>query len=216
MKPTNIVVSIDRDPEIIRDFLRDYPSETFPPRLEPELSSEPIMTVKSQPLPNFGLDRSLSNLTVKLTDFGSGKCSNCLLSIASSFQLSARYIDKNDDTALVYPVKLRAPEVTLSHPWSTPVDIWALGCLVSRNLYPNSVSLIDPLLPSQTFEFITGSTFIRLESSLGNGTGKDAAEADIKILSQLVAYLGQFPESFLKKSKRSKEFFDDKGQCERG
>jgi serine/threonine-protein kinase SRPK3 len=28
------------------------------------------------------------------------------------------------------PVLLRAPEVILGYPWSTPVDIWSVGCLV--------------------------------------------------------------------------------------
>ena len=31
----------------------------------------------------------------------------------------------------VQPVLLRAPEVTLGHPWSAPIDIWSVGCLVS-------------------------------------------------------------------------------------
>jgi len=29
------------------------------------------------------------------------------------------------------PVLLRAPEVILGHAWSTPADIWSVGCLVS-------------------------------------------------------------------------------------
>lgn len=35
---------------------------------EPDLSPDPIITVKSQPLPSFGLDQDLSNLDVKLID----------------------------------------------------------------------------------------------------------------------------------------------------
>jgi hypothetical protein len=30
------------------------------------------------------------------------------------------------------PVQARAPEMMLGHPWSTLIDIWSLGCIVSR------------------------------------------------------------------------------------
>jgi serine/threonine-protein kinase SRPK3 len=30
----------------------------------------------------------------------------------------------------VQPLELRAPEVILGYPWSTPIDIWSVGCLV--------------------------------------------------------------------------------------
>lgn len=33
-------------------------------------------------------------------------------------------------TQLIQPAVYRAPEVFLHLPWSTPVDIWNLGCLV--------------------------------------------------------------------------------------
>ena len=47
---------------------------------EPDLSPDPIITVKSQPLPSFGLDQHLSNLDVKLIDYGSGKDSTTFVS----------------------------------------------------------------------------------------------------------------------------------------
>lgn len=40
-------------------------------------------------------------------------------------------IDKHLWGEAVQPVMLRAPEVILGHPWSTPIDIWTVGCLVS-------------------------------------------------------------------------------------
>jgi hypothetical protein len=37
-----------------------------------------------------------------------------------------KHLDEHCQAAIV-----RAPEVTLGYPWSTPVDIWSVGCLVS-------------------------------------------------------------------------------------
>ncbi|KAG1802607.1 hypothetical protein EV424DRAFT_1304710, partial [Suillus variegatus] len=34
----------------------------------------------------------------------------------------------------VQPTLLRAPEVILGHAWSTPIDIWSVGCLVFEYL----------------------------------------------------------------------------------
>ena len=33
------------------------------------------------------------------------------------------------------PVQARAPEMMLRHPWSTLIDIWSLGCIVSRRSF---------------------------------------------------------------------------------
>jgi serine/threonine-protein kinase SRPK3 len=39
-------------------------------------------------------------------------------------------IDKDQDDQCQAAI-VRAPEVTLGYTWSTPVDIWSVGCLVS-------------------------------------------------------------------------------------
>ena len=59
--------------EQICDYLQANPSATYEPRVEEAISPEPIITVKSQPLPYFGLNPDLSNLHIKLGDFGVGK-----------------------------------------------------------------------------------------------------------------------------------------------
>lgn len=41
----------------------------------------------------------------------------------------------------IQPYALRAPEVILGYPWSTPVDIWTLGCLVSGLILASFVLL---------------------------------------------------------------------------
>jgi serine/threonine-protein kinase SRPK3 len=59
--------------ETLKAFLQEYPSESYEPRIEPKVSPDPIITVKSQPLPNFGLCEDFSNIRIKLIDFGVGK-----------------------------------------------------------------------------------------------------------------------------------------------
>ena len=44
-------------------------------------------------------------------------------------------------TGLIQPGPYRAPEVLLEIPWSNPVDIWNMGCLVSSFALPLSYSI---------------------------------------------------------------------------
>lgn len=73
MKSDNILVSVEHDDEAITRLLRESPSATYEPRIEPDLSPDPIITVKSQPLPPLGLRPDASNLQTCLIDYGSGK-----------------------------------------------------------------------------------------------------------------------------------------------
>lgn len=73
LKPDNILVSLAATGEDIERELMANPSETYEPRFDPSLPSEPIITVKSQKLPNFGLKADLSNLKIKVIDFECGK-----------------------------------------------------------------------------------------------------------------------------------------------
>ena len=69
-------------------YLREHPPSIYEPLHIPELSSKPIVTVASQPLPNFGLSRDLGNLSVKLVDFGTGEYIRSVHSSLRSFSLS--------------------------------------------------------------------------------------------------------------------------------
>ena len=73
MKPDNTLICIDHDDAAITRLLQDSPSAIYEPRIEPELSPDPIITVKSQPLPAFDLRADASNLNVCLIDYGHGK-----------------------------------------------------------------------------------------------------------------------------------------------
>ncbi|KAG5635952.1 hypothetical protein H0H81_009577 [Sphagnurus paluster] len=92
----------------------DYP--IYSPQMEPGLSSNPIVTCRSQPLPNFGLDPTLNNINVKVVDFG-----------------EALPLDEIPIGDVCQAECLRAPEVILGYHWSSSIDIWSLGCIAERN-----------------------------------------------------------------------------------
>ncbi|KAG8832842.1 hypothetical protein FRC17_000546 [Serendipita sp. 399] len=99
LKPTNILVSFGNRDEEISKYLQEFPSETYKPIVNLEVSPDPIVTVKSQPLPNFGLDPSLSNLSIKLGDFG-------ILEYISGFPLFVLYTLESDSTPTLNDVHL--------------------------------------------------------------------------------------------------------------
>jgi len=72
LKADNILVSLKGTATDIEHELEVNPSQTYNPRFELDLSPDPIITVKSQGLPNFGLTPTLSNLDLKIIDFGCG------------------------------------------------------------------------------------------------------------------------------------------------
>jgi serine/threonine-protein kinase SRPK3 len=132
IKPQNTLVSIGKQCPAIQKHLLNNPSATYEPRLEPDLSPDPIITVKSQPLPNFNLDTTLANLDVKIIDYGSGENCNNAHSVPLLIYPKAIPVQGQLFEGEIQPVLLRAPEVILGHLWSTPVDIWCVGCMVGH------------------------------------------------------------------------------------
>ncbi|OCH86859.1 kinase-like protein [Obba rivulosa] len=133
LKPDNVLVSLVNPDESIGQYLAENPSRTYEPRIAPELSSSPIITVQSQPL--FLNDtRESDNISVCLIDFDAS------ITLEQCLQMRQFYEPQ--------PAHLRAPEVTLDHPWSTPIDIWALGCTVSFYL----TGKILPPVPTDIIE----------------------------------------------------------------
>ncbi|KAG8811260.1 hypothetical protein FRC17_002547, partial [Serendipita sp. 399] len=170
LKPANILVSFGNKDEEISRYLQEFPSETYRPIIEPEISPDPIITVKSQSLPNFGLNPALSNLSIQLSDFG-----------------VALPIGNNLPGDQVQPTALRAPEVILGHPWSTPIDIWALGCLI--------------------LEYIAGCPLFVLYNL---APGSKVTLNDFH-LARFEEFLGPFPVDFLKRCTRRDEYFEKDG-----
>lgn len=67
------MVALSLADEAIESLLTDDPWSTYPPRFSSFLSKEPIVTIKSQPLLNFGVKEDGSDIHVKIADFGHGK-----------------------------------------------------------------------------------------------------------------------------------------------
>lgn len=166
VKPDNVLVCLDYEDEAINRLLEETPSATYEPRFEPTLSPDPIITVKSQPLPYIDLRKDASNLKVCLIDYGQATPA------------------KEHRVELVQSVLLRAPEVTLGHGWSTPIDVWSMGCLV--------------------FEYLTGAAMFQLSES-------SPISVENLCLQRILEHIGSFPPSFLERCQRRSDFFDEQG-----
>ncbi|KAF8072141.1 kinase-like domain-containing protein [Lyophyllum atratum] len=173
LKPQNVMVCMNASDATIAKYLDENPATLYEPRYEPDLSPDPIITVRSQPLPDFGLDPSLDNIIVKLADYG------------ENLPRIAIPLDKIVPGELCQPVMLRAPEVILGHTWSTPIDIWSVGCIV--------------------FEYLTGAPMFRLYES-------PSVSVTDSHLQRITEHVGPFPPSFLARCSRRGEYFDEHGE----
>lgn len=164
LKSDNIMVALDFADEEIESLLIDDPWLMYPPRSSSFLPKEPIVTIKSQPLPNFGVKEDGSNLHVKVGDLG-----------------HATWKEKHFHEE-IQPIGLRAPEVVLGYPWSTPVDIWTVGCLVVEMLTGRDMWNPKP-----------GSTW----------------SADDDHLAKMLRVTKEtFPDEMISNSKRGLQYFD--------
>ncbi|KAH7905119.1 kinase-like domain-containing protein [Hygrophoropsis aurantiaca] len=170
VKPDNVLVSVAQAEldDAIGRLLEESPSASYEPRIDLELSPDPILTVKSQPLPNLGLGLDTSNLSVCLIDYG--------------HSTPVGHIPEEG----VQPVLLRAPEVILGHPWSTPIDIWSVGCLV--------------------FEYLVGTALFQLYEYPSKSIGLEDSH-----LRRVIEAIGAFPPGFLEACPRRSEFFEQDG-----
>jgi serine/threonine-protein kinase SRPK3 len=72
IKPDNVLISVPNVDAVIEQTLRNDPSATYPPRIEPLISPEPILTVKSQPLTFTHEVLDHQNIEICIADFGEG------------------------------------------------------------------------------------------------------------------------------------------------
>ena len=101
------------------------------------MSRDPIITVKSQSLPNFRLHQDLSDVDIKLIDYGSRKDYTTFFSWLFKFTrfTTATYVAKRPGESEIQPILLRAHEVVFGQPWSTLVGIWCVGLSVRNSLF---------------------------------------------------------------------------------
>ncbi|KAK0460285.1 uncharacterized protein EV420DRAFT_1763173 [Desarmillaria tabescens] len=103
IKTNNVMAVLPRShnrESLVKDIqtcIKTHPTETYESLSLPQLVPEPIICVKSQPLPDMGL---LPDLTKPV-----GK------------RLTAPW----------QPAVFRPPESIVGFPWSTPSDVWAVG-----------------------------------------------------------------------------------------
>ncbi|CDO69817.1 hypothetical protein BN946_scf184803.g15 [Trametes cinnabarina] len=172
VKASNIFVQLRASDEDITHYLQRHPAEEKRP--QETHGEQSFMHTRSQPLPNFGLDPSLKNLHVCLGDYGG------TVPIPVTSEMPGEMATT--------PFFVRAPELYLGHHWSTPVDIWAVGCMISELLVPAS-----PLFP-QDLTRIPDDQQRRAH------------------FARITERLGQFPLDFLHRCPNRDQYFDAAGE----
>ncbi|KAH9941621.1 kinase-like domain-containing protein [Epithele typhae] len=168
VKASNLFIKLNIGHDDLKRYLHDHPSENHAPEYAKQWVG-PSVTVKTQPLPNVGLDPSVENIDVSLGDFGG----------------SVFLDDLTPETENVTPSPLRAPEVILAHPWSTPSDIWSLGCMA--------------------FETLTGSSLFQCSRT------PRLSQVEVH-LARIAEHLGPFPRDFLDRCAARDKYFTPDGE----
>ncbi|KAK3074287.1 hypothetical protein LTR53_003398 [Teratosphaeriaceae sp. CCFEE 6253] len=95
----------------------------------------------------------------------------------------ARFDDPGN-VDLVMPDVYRAPQVILQMPWSYPIDLWGFA-----------MTLWDLFEPKRLF----------------SPQGEDGRYSEAHHLAQMISIIGPPPQDFLRRSERSKRFWDEEG-----
>ena len=127
MKHDNILFRPRDLQSVVAHELVSSPSVTYDCGTEVTL---PVVPVVSQGLP-LSTDPSIHErlLDAVLADVGHGRFRRVSVLIETLTAGLAHWKDRHFQE-IIQPNALRAPEVILGYPWSTPADIWNLGCLV--------------------------------------------------------------------------------------
>ncbi|KAG8963277.1 hypothetical protein FRC05_004793 [Tulasnella sp. 425] len=173
LKPENAMLAPPTSHDAITRHLEKFPSELYPSYHEESISDDSIITVKSQPLPALDVSANGSNISIKVGDFG-----------------HSSWVHKQLREE-IQPEALRAPEVIIGYPWSTPADIWSLGYLA--------------------FEYLKG---IPLFDSLDEFKG--VSPVDLHLLRILqVSNDSEYPKEMVARSSRQELFFTAEGRLRR-
>jgi serine/threonine-protein kinase SRPK3 len=106
-----------------------------------------------------------------------------------------KHLNEHCQAAIVH-----VPEVTLGYPWSTPVNIWSVGCLVSSIQWSRILLLIVRL--HQVFKLVTNF-------HLFSQPGPYSVDVDLQNMAE---YLEPFPPQLLEACSCRAEYFNENGQ----
>jgi len=168
IQPSNIMIQIPDEKYVI-----EYLSESQTTVQTMSESDEDYSVTPTQSLREFYFPEGFNvmKLDIALSDWG-----------------VASFTDKHL-TELIQPLLLRAPEVILEAPWSTPVDIWNLGALVPELLFHQNMF-----------------------------SGQDSTGAFLSTvhLEEMATLLGAFPVDLLKQAglKSTRDIFTAEGQIQ--
>jgi len=144
---SNLMLVLGSRDDEIESLLLDEPPRLHPTRHEPANSPYPIVTAVSRPLSKLSVPEDPSDIHIKIIDFG-----------------HSTWIEKHFDEDIQPASLVHAPEVILGYPWSAPVDIWTVGCLI--------------------FEFLTGADFMHSQESSAFSAEEDHLARMIEITGE--------------------------------
>ena len=108
-----------------------------------------------------------------------------------------------EHTEYIQPDAYRSPEVILEIPWTSRVDIWSVGCMVSRPFTRPNPSSVAANLNTQIWDVFEGDRLF---------TGKDPEVAKYRSrahLAEIIDLLGPAPQHLINRGQRSGEFFSN-------
>jgi serine/threonine protein kinase len=105
---------------------------------------------------------------------------------------------------LIQPELYRAPEVLFEMDWSSSVDIWTVGVLVSNLYPPHKLLFATEVGKSQIWDLFENR-------HLFNAMDENMESSATHFVAEMVAYLGLPPLEYIKRSNITQKVFDEQG-----
>ena len=168
IKPDNLVITLDKKNHIRKKSPEDTNIRT---KKKVKIMSSSIPVSENQPdtIDKIKNDHHMEqNIICKIADLGNA----CWTYKHYTENVSAR----------IY----RSPEVIVGLPYSTPIDIWSLACVV--------------------FELVTGDLLFDIEED------NNSYQSDQAHIALMIELLGDMPKQFTSEGKYSEHIFNQKGE----